>query len=593
MTAPSWLKPVGVLVAVFAVGLLIAGILGVPYRFVRPPEGYDQPRVHLNTKNTTRFFGADPSTVAALVSRAVYPATEPANTPDVVILYDPADWRSGLVASSLLRPLNAVLLPSGPTTEAEIARVRPAGSAALNSTQILTLGSVAMPVGNYTTRRIEADDVRVLLEQAGAHPLHVIVVDPNDPATALLAASWAAFSGDLIVFDEAAAPADLPRYALGDAAARDAKRIAGRTPAETSVRFAAYEDPENPFFGWGLSYQRANHALIGYRSYTLARPDDPATALQAANLARRGKPGPLLWSEERTLPQVVNNYLWTQRPAFWVTPAEGPFHHFWVLGSTTAISFPAQGQADYAVEIGPYRMKGPGMAPMDMLAAVWIALGLASAGWIAFHGGKFLPEQHWTMRLAWPLLALMIGPFGILFYYLAYHRPVIRRSRMTAWDRPLWLQGLVATASAVGFGGLLMVTTGFIMWLIGLPLVPNDAALFWLGSPMVLMEITTYVVAVLVTWFLYQTPMLGMFHGRSYAAALPKALPIVLGSMAAVSLAMFPGMWWLMMWDLPMMPTEESILWFGVMFFTVFLGFLVAWPFNYLFVRAQTKPGLM
>jgi hypothetical protein len=100
-------------------------------------------------------------------------------------------------------------------------------------------------------------------------------------------------------------------------------------------------------------------------------------------------------------------------------------------------------------------------------------------------------------------------------------------------------------------------------------------------------------VAVLISWPLYQTPMLAMFHGMGYRETLLKALPIVLGSMAAVSLAMFPGMWYWMMDNLPMMPAEESILWFGVMYFTVFMGLLVAWPFNYLFVRAHQKAGLM
>jgi hypothetical protein len=105
--------------------------------------------------------------------------------------------------------------------------------------------------------------------------------------------------------------------------------------------------------------------------------------------------------------------------------------------------------------------------------------------------------------------------------------------------------------------------------------------------------IADFVVAVLISWPLYQTPMIGMLHGLPYRKALMPALPIVLASMASVSVAMFPGMWWLMMWELPMMPSEESILWYGVMFATVFLGFLTAWPINYLFVRVQRKSGMM
>lgn len=588
---PQWLKPVSVTVAVLAAALLLAGIIAVPYRFTTPPEGYEQPRLHYDTKNSTRFAGADVAGVAARVSQAVYPATDPANTPEVVLLYAPDDWQGGLAATSLLRPFDAILLPATPDIQSELTRLQPAGSATLGGVQALLLNDAPEPGGGLNTRRVRTDEIAGLRGQAGEGPRHVLIVDPNDPQTALLAAPWAAYSGDLVVFDAAAAPADLPRYALGNVQAENATRIAAGTPTDLAVTFAKYEDPNNRLFGWGFN----GASLTGYRAYTLARPDDPAMALQSANLARRGKVGPLLWTEERALPQGVNNYLWSQRAAFWVTPAEGPFHHFWILGDTSRISFPAQAQADYAVEIGPYKMKGAGLAGMDMLGAIWIALGIASALWIAFHATKFLPQLNWIMRLAWPLLAFMLGPFGILFYVLAYRRPVMRHGEMTMWDRPLWLQGLVATASAVGFGGLIMVATGFVLTLFGLPLFPNSLpnGLFLIGTPMILVMIANYVVAVLISWPLFQTPMLAMFHGRSYGKALWPALPVVLLSMASVSLAMFPGMWWLMMWNLPMMPNEENIVWFGLMFFTVFMGFLISWPFNYLFVRSQRKSGLM
>lgn len=134
----------------------------------------------------------------------------------------------------------------------------------------------------------------------------------------------------------------------------------------------------------------------------------------------------------------VNDFLWSQRPAFWTVPNEGPFAHIYVLGDLEAISFAAQSQADYALEIGPYRMKGPGAAGMDMLAAAWMLLGLASALWIAVHQARYQPGLHWVMRLAWPLWAIMAGPLGILTYWLAYRWPVLRHGEMNMWDRPLW-----------------------------------------------------------------------------------------------------------------------------------------------------------
>ena len=97
----------------------------------------------------------------------------------------------------------------------------------------------------------------------------------------------------------------------------------------------------------------------------------------------------------------------------------------------------------------------------------------------------------------------------------------------------------------------------------------------------------------LVSWLVFQTPRLATFYGMAYRETMPKALPLVLASMGMAALAMNPGMWWLMMSKLPMMPSEESTLWFGVMFFTGFLAFLMAWPLNYLLIRRLDKSGLM
>ena len=585
MNDPLWVKITGTTVAVLVAAILTAGILAVPYRNIIHPEGSGQERVHLNTKNTTRFTGKDLGEVAAAVSRAVYPATEPANTPDLVILYAPEDWQGGLAAASLLKPLNAVLLPSVGNVQEEIDRLKPGGSRFLGGKKVLAVNKA---FAKQSALHIGPDDILPILEKANAPPLHALMVDERDPATALLAAPWAAYSGDLIVFDSKQAPPEIPLYALGDVRVKGMKHISGKTPAQASIAFAGFFNPDD-LFGWDFN----SGTLTGYRAFTLARANDPATALLSANLARRGKPGPLLWTDEHELPQVVNNYLWSQRPAFWTTPSEGPFHHIWILGDEAAVSFTAQSQADYAVEIGPYRMKGPGVSGMDMLASAWIALGFASSLWITFHAARFLPGMHWVVRLSWPLLAMALGPFGIFFYRLAYRVPVIDHNGMAAWNRPLWLQGMAAAAGSVGIGAQIMVATGFVFSFFGLPMVIGRGPFFWLGSPMVLVMEANFVVAVLIAWPLYQTPMLSMFHGQTYAQALTRALPVVLASMAAASLAMFPAMWWLMMWNLPMMPREKNILWFGVMFFTVFLGFLVAWPFNCLMVRSRRKSGLM
>jgi len=467
MHLPKWFKVMAVIGAVMIAGILIGGILSVPYRFVKSPHGYEMPRVHYNTKNTTRFFGDNLNEVAARISQAVYPATSEADTPAVIFVYDPQEWQTGLAAASLLRPLNAILLPATAGTADEINRLRPAGSPAVNGARVVLLDGVQVEGGSG--QEMDLADILALRLELGEGPRHALLVDPNDPGTALLAAPWAAYSGDLVVFEAGDVPAGVPTYTLGNINLEGATAITGDSPAAVAVAFAAFDDVANPFFGWGMN---AN-SPTGYRAYTLARPDDPAMALLSANLNTHGKPGPLLWSGQQELPQVVNNYIWSQRAGFWVTPAEGPFHHFFVLGGPELISFPAQGQADYAVEIGPYLGKGVGMSGIDLLAAVWVALGIASAVWILFHEHKFLPQQNWVMRMAWPLMAMMSGPFGIPLYYLAYTRPLIQSGKMTLWDRPLWLQGMVATVSAVGFGASIMIVSGWLVTFFGAPLIPS------------------------------------------------------------------------------------------------------------------------
>ena len=150
------MKPVGVTVAVLLVALLLAAELGGIYRGVKAPSGYDQSRLHWNTKNSTRFAGGDGAEVAALVSRAVRPATVPENTPSTVMLYDDADWEGGLAATSLPRPLNGVLLPASTGAE-EIAWLNRTGSATVGGSprpRVICRGGTRVSPGHERTPRL-------------------------------------------------------------------------------------------------------------------------------------------------------------------------------------------------------------------------------------------------------------------------------------------------------------------------------------------------------------------------------------------------------------------------------------------------------
>ena len=94
---PPWVPIVGAGVVLLTISLLLAGILGVPFRGLLPPDTEPQPRIHLETKNTSRFAGADAAEVGRAVANAVYPPGVP--RPDIVIMYDPADWAAALAAA--------------------------------------------------------------------------------------------------------------------------------------------------------------------------------------------------------------------------------------------------------------------------------------------------------------------------------------------------------------------------------------------------------------------------------------------------------------------------------------------------------------
>lgn len=59
-----------------------------------------------------------------------------------------------------------------------------------------------------------------------------------------------------------------------------------------------------------------------------------------------------------------------------------------------------------------------------------------------------------------------------------------------------------------------MIVSGYIATTLDLSLFPNERSLFWLGAPMIIVMIINYVVAVVVSWPLFQTPMLSIVLWR-------------------------------------------------------------------------------
>lgn len=139
-----------------------------------------------------------------------------------------------------------------------------------------------------------------------------------------------------------------------------------------------------------------------------------------------------------------------------------------------------------------------------------------------------------------------------------------------------------------------MIAVGFLFVWFGFPIFFPEwivGPFFWLGAGMPIMMIAMYVLTVLIVVPMVQYPMKEMMMDMPKKKLVMMAFKTTALSMAAVSLGMMTTAWWTMMYHIPMMPKEDDILWFGVMWLASFAGFLVAWPLNWLMIRSHLKPG--
>ncbi len=587
-------------VAVVVAGLLVVVVAAQPlyvvaltlFDYGQTPEGT---YATMQTKDTTRFPASDPSQLSAYTARAARPPGANVSY-DTVVRVPEGDWQTGLAASRLRVASEAIVLYGNapvPSDGNGSSVARTASSVRLSG------GNPAQSAAQIATRGTASDEVS---------PNNVVIVSSESPQWALPAAAWSAYSGDPILYANENSVPDATRQAMAELNASHAyvlappdlvsqaalstldvewTRVAGSTPQDHAVEIAKFRD-ESRDFGWGID----DRDKVGYYNSMLVNPDRPAHTVASTNL-QWGKSGPvLLVHEDGSLPAITENYLWRIQSDWFSTPAEGPFNHVFVLGSLEDVSWVSQARSDYAVEITPYRLQGAGMSPLDALSATWAAFSLLGATFVYTHSRHRIPEMSGWTKLVWPLFTLLLGPIGLAFYWFAYRgREIVERDGKKHVVRPYWLKAASATAMGVAFAASTMIAVAFLLTYFGMPMVVFDSPVFALGSPMVLTMAIVYVVAFLVSWVVFHIPMFQESLGLDQEAATRQGLYAVAVSMTSVSVGMMTMMYVLMMLNLPMMPGDDNILWFGVMVFSTLVGFLIAWPVNGLLVRKNVKPG--
>jgi hypothetical protein len=344
-----------------------------------PDEASDLGFPTFATKNTTRVAGADPTADAAAVALAVWPSTGDLAGPDAVTLVDSTNWTAGVAASSLVAPpigSPTLLTEAGdvpPLTGSALRELNPQGSDTTAGRQVFAVGGAPSPEG-YQSLSVEGNspaeigaEIAKLRERLAGKPDHILVASSDDPAYAMPAASWAARSGDPILFTgkddlPAATVAALrrddgvPVYVLGpeDAVSKQtfkdiehvapsAQRVGDTGEPENSVAFARFSDGS---FGWNIN--DPGHGFV------IANSKRPMDAAVAAPLSASGTWGPLLVTPDgSSLPAALHSYLLDLKPGYVDDPTRAVYNHIWLIGDTSALSVDLQGEVDDLAEVAP------------------------------------------------------------------------------------------------------------------------------------------------------------------------------------------------------------------------------------------------
>jgi hypothetical protein len=338
------------------------------------------------TRNTVRVGGGDPVTDLAGTVTAVFPATSDATRPQAVVLVDKADWQGAIAASVLnAAPLGAPILASDgdnlPAASSDaLERLKPGGADLARGAQVIRIGSKPPTPDGMKSGRVAGADLyataaaidRFFTAIRGKPSPHVIVASGEQAAYSMPAASWAARSGDSVLFTrrDAAPRATLDAvkahskpdiYVLGPesvvaksverqlAKLGTVRRVEGPTPVANAVALARYS---RRGFGWGVT-------VPGY-NFALASTTRPLDAAAAATLATNGVFAPLLLTDRAAdLPSDVSGYLLDVQPGYDTDPSSGVYNRVWILGDTKTVSLDAQGRLDEITRLVPVQSKTP------------------------------------------------------------------------------------------------------------------------------------------------------------------------------------------------------------------------------------------
>ena len=336
------------------------------------------------TKNTTRIGGDDPIAVAAAASLAAYPAQGGVAGPPAVSLVQSGNWQAAVAASvfasaDLGAPILIGETDSTPDfTSTALDALAPTGTRQTGATQVYAVGDVQVPEGLKSKEltgakpaelaaAVDAERAELVKGKGNTDgaPEHILLVNGEQPQFSVAAASWAAFSGDPVLFvQENIVPPktlevlrrykNVEAYLLGPESVASEKvfrklrsetasikRIAGETPVDNAIAFARFSDDS---FGWGL--------IDPGHGFVISGVDQPVSAAAASILSRVGSPGPLLLTDQvDRLPGALDGFLLATKPGYIDDASRAQFNHAWIIGDETSIAIDQQAQIDERINL--------------------------------------------------------------------------------------------------------------------------------------------------------------------------------------------------------------------------------------------------
>ena len=212
---------------------------------------------------------------------------------------------------------------------------------------------------------------------------------------------------------------------------------------------------------------------------------------------------------------------------------------------------------------------------IDGALVVWYVLTAASIAVMAFDLATNTPAMG-VMKAAWILIALYLGPIGLVIYLLSCRQPL-----------PGTHDAFVAAHRKQSIGSLAHCLAGDATGIILAAMLT-----YRFGFPNGVDLLLEYTAAFLFGWMIFQALFMRSMLGGDYLLALRKTFFAEFVSMNMVMVGMIPTMV-ILMRALPESRDPLRPLFWGVMSLATLVGGLTAYPINSWMVRRGIKHGMM